>query len=307
MAGRRANRSAGGAPCSEHKRAAVPAAAQPDCVDESKPHTGDSILVLQQTWLDKILADEKTMEILHQPLHGRYWLGTPGVITGVAELGRAVPITSLSQRKALFPQHRWNAHKLHYKRTYGLPVANVRRVAPVQFQWKQGCIGTAQFAEMPAQSNAHMKRPASAVGANVARPSKRLRVVDMRPTTLKRPAASAGCASPQCVLKRPAGAPPTEHTAPPRGESPHVEGTGELCFACPGRSPGEPCVFSAEMKGAARAVATEGRLCEFCSEEEQRTLLQQKHIETTACKLAQLWMLDVDIAKQAFARLPLST
>ena len=51
------------------------------------PQRGDRILVLRPHWLNLILAGEKTLEIRGRNLSaGNYWLGTRGMIHGLAIL-----------------------------------------------------------------------------------------------------------------------------------------------------------------------------------------------------------------------------
>ena len=112
------------------------------------PEPGNRILVLQEKWLRKIFADEKTLEIRHQRLSSGVWcIGTGSEIWGFVELGEAIRITSLSQWEELLPKHRWSGlTTLPYKSTCGLPILSHHQFeAVVPYKHARGSIGTAMY------------------------------------------------------------------------------------------------------------------------------------------------------------------
>ena len=98
----------------------------------SVPHPNDRILVLRRSWLELILAGEKTIEIRGTPFKaGRYWLGHKGVVHGVAVLGSPIPITSAEEWNEMRPQHLVDSAELPYRKTYALPVLSARPTRPI--------------------------------------------------------------------------------------------------------------------------------------------------------------------------------
>ena len=87
------------------------------------PLPGDRILVLRPHWLNLILAGEKTLEIRGRNLSaGNYWLGTRGMIHGLAVLQPAILIDTAQAWQELRHRHRVESDELPYKTTYALPI-----------------------------------------------------------------------------------------------------------------------------------------------------------------------------------------
>ena len=73
----------------------------------AKPQQGDRILVLKPHWLEQILALKKTLEIRGRNLSaGNYWLGTRGMIHGLAVLQPAILIDTAQAWQDLRHRHR---------------------------------------------------------------------------------------------------------------------------------------------------------------------------------------------------------
>ena len=110
------------------------------------PEHGDRILVLRREWLQMILDGDKTMEVRSMPLKaGVYFLGCNGIIHGSCMLGDAVRIDTRRHWRSLFHHHRVSGYSLPYKRTFGLPVSDVRRARAVRYLHPRGAIGLVKF------------------------------------------------------------------------------------------------------------------------------------------------------------------
>ena len=110
------------------------------------PLPGDRILVLRPHWLNLILAGEKTLEIRGRNLSaGKYWLGTRGMIHGLAILEPAILINTLQAWQDLRHRHCVDSNELPYKTTYGLPIRQCHRVSPTPYEHPRGAIGIVRF------------------------------------------------------------------------------------------------------------------------------------------------------------------
>ena len=107
------------------------------------PAPGDKIIVLKWHWLQLILNQSKKMEIRGLALRrGRYFLGFKKNIYGWVEFGDAKHIINVHQWNKLRSRHRVPCTKLPYKKTYGLPVLQARRLSqPVSFFHPKGAVG----------------------------------------------------------------------------------------------------------------------------------------------------------------------
>ena len=112
-----------------------------------RPKPGDRILVVRPHWARLILSGEKTLEIRHRNLsHGKYWLGSRGVICGRVQLGPGTLIASIQAWTELRFRHRIESDQLPYNKTYGLPIQHARRVRRVAYTHPRGAIGLVRFA-----------------------------------------------------------------------------------------------------------------------------------------------------------------
>ena len=110
------------------------------------PLPGDRILVLRPHWLNLILAGEKTLEIRGRNLSaGNYWLGTRGMIHGLAVLQPAILIDTAQAWQDLRHRHRVESNELPYKTTYALPVRRCRRVTPIPYVHPRGAVGIVKY------------------------------------------------------------------------------------------------------------------------------------------------------------------
>ena len=110
------------------------------------PSPGDRILVLRPHWLNLILAGEKTLEIRGRNLSaGNYWLGTRGMIHGLAVLQPAILIDTAQAWQDLRHRHRVESNELPYKTTYALPVRRCRRVTPIPYEHPRGAVGIVKY------------------------------------------------------------------------------------------------------------------------------------------------------------------
>ena len=107
------------------------------------PVDGDRILILKDRWLDLILSGQKTMEVRGQRVQpGRYWLGSRGLIRGVAVLDPAAHIKTEDEWASLRPQHCVFGRKLPYKKTWGMPISSRRSLEnPLPYIHPRGAIG----------------------------------------------------------------------------------------------------------------------------------------------------------------------
>ena len=118
----------------------------PAAMVAAHPRAGDKILVFKERWRDLVLRRRKTMEIRGAALKaGLYWIGCRGEITGRLVLGAALPITDESAWIALRGQHCVDGAALPYKRTFGLPVLSVHKVAPLKYTHPRGAIGVVRY------------------------------------------------------------------------------------------------------------------------------------------------------------------
>ena len=110
------------------------------------PLPGDRILVLRPHWLNLILAGEKTLEIRGRNLSaGNYWLGTRGMIHGLAVLQPAILIDSAQAWQELRHRHRVERNELPYMTTYALPIRRCRRVTPIPYVHPRGAVGIVKY------------------------------------------------------------------------------------------------------------------------------------------------------------------
>ena len=111
------------------------------------PSPGDRILVLRPHWLNLILAGEKTLEIRGRNLSaGNYWLGTRGMIHGLAILDPATLINTAQAWQELRHRHRVESDELPYKTTYALPIRRCRRVTPpIPYVHPRGAVGIVKY------------------------------------------------------------------------------------------------------------------------------------------------------------------
>ena len=114
------------------------------------PQLGDSILVLQQQWLSHILDGSKVLEIRSvnkRPCDVFLAMSGTQTLYGKAHLGQAFRIETDEQWRELQGQHLVpNRLRLYGGRTHGIPLSNVRRIAPVRYKTKHGAVGFVKFA-----------------------------------------------------------------------------------------------------------------------------------------------------------------
>jgi len=107
----------------------------------ARPRAGDKILVFKERWRDLVLRRRKTMEIRGAALKaGLYWIGCRGEITGRLVLGAALPIPDANTWASLRVRHCVEDAALPYKRTFGLPVLSVHKIAPLKYTHPRGAL-----------------------------------------------------------------------------------------------------------------------------------------------------------------------
>ena len=113
----------------------------------SFPETGDRILVLKQPWLHLILNGSKILEIRSSRLSpGKYYLGCRGRIYAEVMLGKPFFISSSSQWADLREEHKVPGDELPYRRTWGLPISNVRVLAAdIHYKHPRGAVGIVKY------------------------------------------------------------------------------------------------------------------------------------------------------------------
>ena len=113
------------------------------------PQVGDRIIVLQEQWLARILDGSKVLEIRHvntRPCDVFLAMSGTQTLYGRAHLGQAFRIETDEQWRELQGQHLVpNRLRLYGDRTHGIPLSNVRRIAPVRYKTKHGAIGFVTF------------------------------------------------------------------------------------------------------------------------------------------------------------------
>ena len=113
----------------------------------STPRKGERILILRKSWLLLILNGHKTLEIRGTRLRaGDVWLGCQSKIYGKAHIGGAIRIKYASRWLQLQCKHLVPAAKPPYKKTWGLPMRNVKHISPpLPFVHPRGAIGIVRF------------------------------------------------------------------------------------------------------------------------------------------------------------------
>ena len=115
------------------------------------PQPGDKILIVKQPWMDMVLLGQKKLEIRALPYSsGNYWLGRKSCIYGLARLGRAIPISTVTDWHALRPRHRVESQTLPYRKTFGLPILRAVAVAPMPYLHPRGAISLVKYRPRPA-------------------------------------------------------------------------------------------------------------------------------------------------------------
>ena len=108
------------------------------------PQRGDRILILQQLWLDLILAGEKTLEIRNRALKGPYYIGHKNVIYAKLMFGTPFQIKTESEWANLRPNHHVIG-PMPYKKTYGLPIVKLERTRRIPFQHPRGAVTIVKY------------------------------------------------------------------------------------------------------------------------------------------------------------------
>ena len=111
----------------------------------TKPNRGDRILIFKEPWLSMVLEGRKTMEIRSQPFSSKYYLGYKKRIFGVMTIGNPQHIPDSQAFRRLHQQHRVRG-SLPYKKTFGLPILQVRAIKPpIVFKHPRGAISVVRF------------------------------------------------------------------------------------------------------------------------------------------------------------------
>ena len=110
------------------------------------PQPLDRILILKMSWLELILAGNKTLEIRGKRLSpGKYWLGNHKMIYGSVEIGCAIPVCSVEQWQSLRSRHLCDNVVPPYKNTYALPILSAQATRRVPFRHPRGAIGIVKY------------------------------------------------------------------------------------------------------------------------------------------------------------------
>ena len=106
--------------------------------------------MLQDQWLARILDGSKVLEIRHinkRPCDVFLAMSGTQTLYGKAHLGQAFRIETDEQWRELQGQHLVDSHERKYgDRTHGIPLSQVRHIAPVRYKTKQGAVGFVRFA-----------------------------------------------------------------------------------------------------------------------------------------------------------------
>ena len=105
------------------------------------------ILVFKDKWLCQIILREKSMEIRGQRLKaGPYLFGCRSRIYARAMIGTPIFVDTVQTWKELRCKHRVQGNKLPYKKTWALPIIELKlypRSHP--YKHKQGAIGIVKY------------------------------------------------------------------------------------------------------------------------------------------------------------------
>ncbi len=111
----------------------------------TNPNPGDRILILKEPWLSMVIQGRKTMEIRSQPLSGKFFLGFQKRIFGVMTMGSPQHIPDSQAFRRLHQQHRVRG-SLPYKKTFGLPILEVRAIKPpIAFKHARGAVSVVRY------------------------------------------------------------------------------------------------------------------------------------------------------------------
>ena len=148
--------------------AALPPASEMDaCAAETciapEPRAGESLFIVNQPFLERLLAGVKLEEIRPHPWSGRRLIGYGGIVHGIAFFGDPVHIHTAAEFRRRLPRHTWEIQALPYKQTWALQVLAIRRLAqPVPYNTLIVCGPVARFqprsVAQPARAVA-LKRP----------------------------------------------------------------------------------------------------------------------------------------------------
>ena len=130
----------------------------PEQGEHTAPRSGDRVMILQEPWLKKILAGEKTMELRsRRARHGLVWLAKGNTIYGKAEIANCGVLTR-ERFLELQQMHCVSGTELPYQKTltYGLELRQVQPLQlPVTFCRLRGSIG---WAKVRYSVNEHLPR-----------------------------------------------------------------------------------------------------------------------------------------------------
>ena len=112
-----------------------------------REHLSNTVLILQQYWMDKILDGYKTLEIRKSPVHKhvgkRIWLAAScsSAISGSVELGKGIGPLSKSDWHDMRPMHCIpDDERLYCEKTYAYVLRAPQRVPTIPLQRKRGAI-----------------------------------------------------------------------------------------------------------------------------------------------------------------------
>jgi hypothetical protein len=88
-----------------------------------------------------------------------YWLASNGHVWGRILTGPPTSITTDADWRHLLCKHRWEAQKLPYGKTFGLPVLRFFRIEPVPYEQLSGQVGTALFRPLRGEPTQPRKKP----------------------------------------------------------------------------------------------------------------------------------------------------
>ena len=112
----------------------------------TRPKHGDRMLVVRPHWIRLILDREKKLDIRVRNLSpGKYWLGSRGIIYGRIQLEVGTLIDSVETWTELCRRHCVESDQPPYRKTYGLPIQNAKRVKRVPYSHPRGAIALVKF------------------------------------------------------------------------------------------------------------------------------------------------------------------
>lgn len=110
---------------------------------ERRPRQSESVLVIQQPFVNLVLDGRKTLDIRHTRIPSKeYWISNKGKILGRAVFTFRECIASVERWVELTPEHCWEITEYPYRRNNAFSITNVHRLTtPVPHKIFHGYMG----------------------------------------------------------------------------------------------------------------------------------------------------------------------